>query len=380
MNEKHKITVADTSFSKKDREFIMDGVDKILSGQLSMGENVRLFENEFSEMTGSRYSVAMNSCTSTLEVALKSFDVGKGDEVIVPIQTFIATGMAVHLVGAKPIFCNINKKDFCLDLKSIENCITKRTKGIILVHFAGLISEDIFKIQELCKSHNIFMIEDAAHAPGAEIDNKRSGTIGDVGCFSFFPTKVLTAGEGGMFTTDNNDLADYARSQQNRGRDLKAEREEYKYPGRNIRMTEMTALTGRAQLRNLEKYLASRRKIANIYKRGFDKLQSKIEYVAPKDDRNSSYWKFPIILNRSFDRDIFLAKLHSKGIFADLTYQPSLNNQPVFKNIFESKKNLQNSESLMKRHICLPCHQNMTEEQGNFVVSTVIETCMSFEE
>ena len=267
MNEKQKITVADPSFSEKDKEFIMDGVDKILSGQLSMGENVRLFENEFSEMTGSRYSVAMNSCTSTLEVALKSFDVGKGDEVIVPIQTFIATGMAVHLVGAKPIFCNINKKDFCLDLKSIENCITKRTKGIILVHFAGLISEDIFKIQELCKSHNIFMIEDAAHAPGAEIDNKRSGTIGDVGCFSFFPTKVLTAGEGGMFTTDNNDLADYARSQQNRGRDLKAEREEYKYPGRNIRMTEMTALTGRAQLRNLEKYLANRRMIANIYKK-----------------------------------------------------------------------------------------------------------------
>lgn len=380
MNKKQKITVADPSFSEKDKEFIMDGVDKILSGQLSMGENVRLFENEFSEMTGSKHSLAMNSCTSTLEVALKSFDVGKGDEVIVPIQTFIATGMAVHLVGAKPVFCSINKKDFCLDLKSIEDCITKRTKGIILVHFAGLISEDIFKIYELCKSHNIFMIEDAAHAPGAEIDNKRSGTIGDVGCFSFFPTKVLTAGEGGMFTTDNNDLADFARSQQNRGRDLKAEREEYKYPGRNIRMTEMTALTGRAQLRNLEKYLANRRMIANIYKKGFDKLQSNIEYVAPEDDRNSSYWKFPIILNRSFDRNIFLDKLHSKGIFADLTYQPSLNNQPVFKDIFESKKSLQDSESLMKRHLCLPCHQNMTKEQGDFVVRTVIETCKSFEE
>lgn len=362
------INIAEPSFSSEDRKVIHKEIDNILSNKLSMGENVTKFEQEFSSYTNSKYAIAVNSCTSALEVALKGLGVSEGDEVIVPCQTFIATGMSVHLVGGIPVFCEISKKDFCLDFQHMKQLVTKKTRGVILVHFVGLISEDIFKIKNFCEENNLFLIEDAAHAPGASINNIQAGTIGDAGCFSFFPTKVITAGEGGMLTTNNDQLYNFSRSLQNRGLDMQSDKERYSYPGRNIRMTEMTAITGRVQLGHLDDYLERRRLIAGMYTEYF--LKNKlITVLLPSKDSSPSFWKYPILLNQNIDREKVLADLHKEKIFADLTYQPALHLQPVFQDILgTSVGDLPKSENILKQHICLPCHQNMTIDDAKFVI------------
>ena len=372
MNKK-SINIADPTFTKKDRTIIHAEIDKILSGKLSMGNNVKAFEKEFSEYSNSKYAIATNSCTSALEIALKGLGISSGDEVIVPCQTFIATGMAVHLVGGKPIFCEVNEKDFCIDIEHLKSLITSKTKGVILVHFAGLISDDIFKIKELCDEYNIFLIEDAAHAPGASINKKKSGTIGIAGCFSFFPSKVITAGEGGMLITDNEKLADFSRSQQHRGRDNHSKKEQYILPGRNVRMTEMTAITGRVQFSHLDEFLSKRRMIADKYKKAF-RENDRIKVIAPDDNLCSSYWKFPILLSSNINRNALLNHLIDKGINADTTYDPLLHLQPIFKNEFNITENhLPNSEGLMKRHLCLPCHQNISIHECEYIIDSIME-------
>jgi len=371
MKDKIEIKMAEPNFSSSDKKRILDEVEKILSSQLSMGENVRLFEKEFSNMVGTRHCVASNSCTSSLETALQVLGASTDDEVIVPTQTFIATGMAVKLVGAKPVFCEINPRDFSIDFNAMKNVLNKRTKGVILVHFSGYISDDIFKIKKFCEENNLFLIEDASHAPGAIIDGKLSGSIGDIGCFSLYPTKIITSGEGGMLTTDNDQIAQQAVSLQNRGRDMQSDTEEYSLVGRNIRMTEMCAITGRVQLSSLESYLSQRRKIGKYYKESLNEIQE-IVAVAPFNDKQSSYWKFPIILEDSINRHHFLAELHKKGVFADLTYQPPLHLQPVFKKLYGTKEgDLKQSENIMTRHVCLPCHQSMTLKDAEYVMNQV---------
>jgi len=373
MDRKGKnIQIAEPSFSAEDREVIHKEIDNILSNKLSMGENVTKFEEEFSSYTNSKYAIAVNSCTSALEVALQGLGVSKGDEVIVPCQTFIATGMSVHLVGGVPVFCEISKKDFCLDFEHMKQLITQNTRGVILVHFAGLISEDIFKIKNFCEENNLFLIEDAAHAPGASINGIQAGTIGDAGCFSFFPTKVITAGEGGMLITDDDELYHFSRRLQNRGLDMQSDKERYSYPGRNIRMTEMTAITGRVQLSHLDEYLERRRLIAGIYAEDFSQNKL-VTTFSPSNDSYPSFWKYPILLHENIDREKVLTALHKERIFADLTYQPALHLQPVFQVLLDtSAGDLPNSENMMKKHICLPCHQNMTIEDARFVSQTLI--------
>ena len=373
MDRKGKnIQIAEPSFSAEDREVIHKEIDNILSNKLSMGENVTKFEEEFSSYTNSKYAIAVNSCTSALEVALQGLGVSKGDEVIVPCQTFIATGMSVHLVDGVPVFCEISKKDFCLDFEHMKQLITQNTRGVILVHFAGLISEDIFKIKNFCEENNLFLIEDAAHAPGASINGIQAGTIGDAGCFSFFPTKVITAGEGGMLITDDDELYHFSRRLQNRGLDMQSDKERYSYPGRNIRMTEMTAITGRVQLSHLDEYLERRRLIAGIYAEDFSQNKL-VTTFSPSNDSYPSFWKYPILLHENIDREKVLTALHKERIFADLTYQPALHLQPVFQVLLDtSAGDLPNSENMMKKHICLPCHQNMTIEDARFVSQTLI--------
>ena len=214
-----KIRMADLYFSTEDREWIHREIDAILDGALSMGPNVHAFEQEFATRVGVRHAIAMNSCTSALEAALLSKD-ASGKEVIVPAETFIATGMAVHLAGGIPVLAEISESTLCLDLDDIKRRLTKRTAGVILVHMAGLITPNILEFRQFCDENGLFLIEDAAHSPGASHDGRSAGSFGHAGCFSFYPTKVITAGEGGMLTTDDDEIAAFARSFQHRGVDL----------------------------------------------------------------------------------------------------------------------------------------------------------------
>ena len=367
-----KINMAEPYFTEGEKEIIKKEVSKILDTSLSMGPNVLKFQEEFSKKIKANYSVAMNSCTSALEAAIQFFNVDN-EEVIIPCQSFIATAMAVILSGGKPVFAEIEKNTLNLNFEDVRKKINSRTKGVVLVHMAGTISPDIFDLVKLCKDNNLFLIEDAAHTPGAFIDGNHAGTIGDVGCFSFYPSKIITCGEGGMLSTSNERIYKFARSYQNRGRDMEIKEEIYVNKGRNVRMTEMSALLGRIQLNNLENFIAKRKKIASFYIE-FLKNNKNLFLVVPSNLENSSFWKFPIILSNHINRDKVILNLNKRGIQADAAYKPPLHLQPVIKNLLNVKKgHLKFSESILEKHLCLPCHQNMTIDDAKYVVKNLSE-------
>ena len=364
------ITMADPYFNSSDRVRIHREIDKILDESLSMGQNVRAFENEFADQMNVKHAIAMNSCTSTLEAALLAHDVF-GKEVIIPSQTFIATGMTVHLSGGTPVFAEISPETMCLDIDDVKSKITPNTAGIVIVHMAGLITPNILKFKNFCEENDLFLIEDAAHSPGAIINDQYAGTIGDVGCFSFFPSKVMTSAEGGMLVTDNDEIARFAKSYQNRGRDMTSKVEIYTRPGRNVRMTEMSALLGRIQLEKLDDFLKSRRALATVYQTELLGVDG-IDVLIPKDLKSSSFWKVPIILNKEIDRSLLTQYMQTYGITIDWTYNPPLHLQPVFVDLYQTfQGQLPITESCLARHVCLPCHPRMTEKDAFYVAQVV---------
>lgn len=371
-----KINMADPHFSEEDRKWIHREIDLILDGALSMGPNVQKFEQEFASRVGVRHAIAMSSCTAALEAALCSKNVA-GREVIIPAETFIATGMAVHLSGGTPVFAEISELTLCLDFDDVKRRVTPKTAGVILVHMAGLVTPDISQFRQFCDDKGIFLIEDAAHSPGARHQGREAGSFGHVGCFSFFPTKVITSGEGGMLTTDDDEIAAFVRSIQNRGRDMQTRTERYVLPGRNVRMTEMAALLGRVQLSHLEEFLGRRRQVAAIYRRELTGLPG-AKLILPAALESSSFWKVPLLLDQSVDRVLVTERMAAAGIAVDWAYQPALHLQPVFRDLYGTTEGmLPRTEDLLSRHLCLPCHPRMADEDAVRVARTFREVVLA---
>jgi perosamine synthetase len=369
-----KYRTASPFFKEEDIDHVLRETRRILSGEglLSMGKNVDEFENLFSKYTGTKGAVATNSCTSALEIALMSIGISHGDEVIIPVQTFIATGSAVLRVGGVPVFCDVNH-NYLLDFKSLKDAITKSTKAVILVHFSGLLHEEINEIKNYLEERNIYLIEDAAHAPGASINNKKAGTFGDLSCFSFFSTKNMTTGEGGMITSDNSDLLKKCSSIRNRGIDTDNEFESFIRLGGNYRMTEFQALLGKVQLNRLDEINHKRNEIANIYIKNLNSCFEKglIEYPIVKDGIYHSYWRFWIRLKEGIDRKCIKDSLKNESISSDWAYDPLLHLQPLFKDNSNKSNSFSKSEELASRHICIPIHTQIEKEDAEFISSTL---------
>jgi perosamine synthetase len=368
----HPLTTAFPYFPPEEQEWLTNELREIMNGQLAMGPRVARFEKEFAAYCDVPYAIAFPSCTSSMEAALRALGVGPGDEVLVPVETFIATGMVVSLAGARPVFTEISPATFSMDFDDAWSRVTDRTRGAIVVHFGGFISPDLPAFVEKMHASGRFVIEDAAHAPGAELNGKRAGSLADAGCFSFYPTKIMTTGEGGMLTTQRGDIAKVARSLQNRGRDMNNPLESYVLPGRNNRFTEIAAAMGLSQLKCLPEFLDTRRRVAAIY----DEVLLASELFVPliaADKSAPAYWRYVATPSLKIDRQLLRERLATDGITIDWAYDPPLHLQPVFREMFDTKPGqLPKSEEILARHLCLPVHARMRDVDAQFVAERLL--------
>lgn len=357
------IPTAKPFFEKDDINKILMKVKEVLvSGILTNGTNVQEFENKFAKYIGVKHAVAVNSGTSSLEIALRYFNV-KDKEVIVPVNTFISTSNTVIFSGGKPVFTDIRKDTLCIDPEEIKRKITSKTAGVMVVHICGLICPQINEVKEICSENGLFIIEDAAQAHGAVYNHKKAGSLGEAGSFSFYPTKPITTGEGGMITTNNDELAEFAASVRNHG---EGKQNEYVKIGYNWRMNEISAILGIQQLKKLEKIIELRNQVAKYYNENL-KVKGIELFQKPKNIRHA-YYKYPLLLNRVIDRIKIKKGMRKRGVETGEIYYPPIHLQPIYMELFNTKKGMfPISEDVLNRIICLPMFPGLKEEEMVYV-------------
>jgi perosamine synthetase len=339
------------------------------SGRLTDGPKAQEFEQKFAEYNRVKYAVAVNSGTAALDVALRCFKLN-GREVIVPTNTFVSTPNSVIFAGGKPVFADMNADTLGIDVEDVKRKVTSNTAGVIVVHIAGLICPQIKELRQFCKDKGLFLIEDAAHAHGAMVDGQKAGTFGDAGCFSFYPTKVMTSGEGGMIITDNLELAEEARCLRNCGQNI--ERQAVTL-GHNWRLSEIAAVVGKHQLAHLEEFLAKRNQVAKWYEEALTGAEGISLFKTPSNSRHS-YYKYPIKLADGVDRVRLSGLLKEKyGIETGHVYYPPCHMQPFYMQNFGTQVgDLPTSERVLKQVLCLPMHYGLTMENIKYTCENLL--------
>ena len=333
-------------------------VNKVLrSGNLTQGPEVLAFEREFSLLVNERECVAVNSGTSALHIALLSLGIGAGDEVIVPSFTFAATANSVALTGAKPVFVDIDINTYNIDPHLIEKAITPNTKAIQVVHLYGL-PADMIRIVEIAKKHNLLIIEDAAQAHSASINEQPVGTFGDAAAFSFYPTKNMTSGEGGMIVFKDKEPARLARLYRNQGMEKRYQNE---IVGFNLRMTDIHAAIGRAQLKHLLKWSKKRQDNAMTLS---SQLQNVITPVIP-NGFSHVFHQYTIRVPKN--RDSFSDRLSSAGVGNSVYYPTQVHKLPSFNTSLTLPQTQLATESVLS----LPVHPSLTSRDLKRVINTV---------
>jgi len=364
-----------------DGEEIQEVVDTLKSGWITTGPKTKLFEKKFQEYIGCKYAIAVSSCTAGLHLALVAAGVGQGDEVITTPYTFATTGEVIIQIGAKPVFVDIEEDGFNIDVTKIPEAITPETKAIIPVHFAGEPC-DMDEIMKIAQENNLFVIEDAAHAVGAEYKGKKIGNIGDVTVFSFYATKNLTTGEGGMVTTNNDELAEKIRLLSLHGISKDAWKRytaegswyyEILYAGYKYNMTDIQASLGIHQLNKLEKFLSIRQKYAQRYSSAFADI-SEIKTPPVNHHVRHAWHLYVIRLNSaslSIDRKQFIEALKAENIGSSVHFIP-LHLHPYYKKKYGYKQgDYPNSEQVYSRVISLPLFPKMADADLEDVIKAV---------
>jgi dTDP-4-amino-4,6-dideoxygalactose transaminase len=329
------------------------------SGMLAQGKVVEDFENKFAEYLGAKHAVATSSGTTAIHIALMAAGIKSGDEVITTPFTFYATTTPILFCGADPVFVDIDPRTFNIDPTKIEAAITEKTKAIIIVDLYGQ-PVDREPIMELVEKHDLVLIEDSCQAHGAEFKGKKVGNFGSAGCFSFYPTKNMTTGEGGMMVTNDEKLADRARLLRNHGQ---KDRYEYVIVGYNFRMTNIAAAIGVEQLKKLDNNNENRIKNARYFT---DQLSENVEVPFVIPDVKHVYHQYTI---KTRDRDALQKYLRDVNI-GSIIYYP----QPL--HLFNTLKDyphgdLSNAEDVAKQVISLPVHPGLDEEDRYRVVEGV---------
>ncbi len=351
------IPVAQPLIGEEEKQAVLEVLS---SGQLAQGPKVAAFEEAFAEYCGVRFAIATSSGTTALHLALLAHGIGPGDEVITTSFSFIATANAVRYAGARPVFVDIEPHTFNLNPAGIEEVITPRTRAIIPVHLFGLPC-DMEPILEIADRHGLVVIEDACQAHGAAVNGRRVGSFG-TGCFSFYPTKNMTTAEGGMVTTDDEEVAERLRVIRNHGM-----RQRYKHEilGYNYRMTDVHAALGLGQLARLEAFNARRRANARYLNQH---LRGVVTPWAPE----GFYHVFHQYTVRVPDgkRDWLAERLREQGIGTAVYYPIPIHQQPTFRGL-ENPVGLPETERAAREALSLPVHPALGEEELQRIVEAV---------
>mgnify|MGYP003293540614 CR=1 FL=1 len=368
-------------------------LDVLSSANYIMGKTVLDFEKEFADYIGVKHAISVGNGTDALVLALKAMGIGEGDEVITTPFTFFATAETISAVGATPVFVDVNKDTFNIDVTQIEEKITSKTKAIMPVHIFGQ-SADMDEINEIAKKHNLKVIEDACQAIGGKYKGRKIGTLGDVACFSFFPTKNLgCAGDGGMIVTNNDEIATIARALRTHGSGENGQKaynllnnieEEvqtaegandtvynplkyYNYLiGYNTRLDAMQAAILNVKIKEIDNWNAKRREVAKAYN---EALQNNALVTPVSKDYNEHVYHMYIL--QSENREEVLGKLKEAGIATGVYYPVPLHLQKVYKNLGYKEGDMPVAEYLSHRTFAIPVYPELTQEQVDYIISKI---------
>lgn len=353
-----------------DTEMIEAALHALQSEKFVLGESVHKFEEEFARYCGARYAIATGSGTAALQIALQSLGIGHSDSVLTTPFSFIATSNAIIHAGASPKFVDVDSSDFNLSARAAEGGLTEKTKAIIPVHLYGRPCRmDEFK--DLARARGLKLVEDACQAHGAEYMGRRVGSYGDAACFSFYPSKNMTVGgDGGMITTNDEQVAEVARSIRDCGRDGTS-KYAMSHIGYTSRLNSVNAAIGRIQLRRLDDWNLARRRVAALYRRELEGLE-KIEL--PPEDGSDSRSVYHLFVIRSSLRDSIQRRLATNGIETGVHYPIPIHLQIPYREMFGYREgSFPTSELLANEVLSLPIHANIKEEEVKFVCEQVRE-------
>jgi perosamine synthetase len=355
-----KIPIAEPIIGKEELKNVVEAVE---SGWISSkGRFIEEFERKFAKYCGVDYGIATSNGTTALHLALAALGIKKGDEVIVPALTFVATANAVTYCNAKPVFVDSHPDYWCIDPRQVERKITKNTKAIIPVHLYGHPC-DMDWIMDIAEDHDLYVVEDAAEAHGAEYKGSKVGSFGDVSCFSFYGNKIITTGEGGMCLTNNEELAEKMRLLRDHG--MSKERKYWhEFIGFNYRMTNLQAAIGVAQLKKIENIIERKRLIAKLYKtelielekKGIVRLQMEMKWA------KSVFWLYCVVLGKGakHNRDEIMKELESKGITTRPIFYP-LTDLPPYSSSY-GLNDYKIAKKISYNGICLPSYFKLNKD------------------
>lgn len=340
-------------------------VEVMKSGMIAQGPKVQEFEEKFAEYVNTEYAITTNSGTAALHVALLAAGIKTGDEVITSPFTFAASGNSILYTGAKPKFTDIDPETYTLDPNKIEEAITDKTKAILPVQLYGQ-SADMDPILEIAEKHNLKVIEDAAQAHGAEYKNKKVGSLGDAGCFSFYPTKNMTTSEGGIITTNDKEIAENAKIYKAHGSSIKYQ---HTVLGYNFRMTDIAAAIGIEQLKKIDKFNQKRIENATYLTKGLKDIEG---IKTPTTRENSKHVFHQYTIKVSNDRDKWVEYLTENNIGTGIHYPIPLYKQPLYKDL-GYQQNEPITEETANQVISIPVHPSLTKENLDTIITTIKE-------
>jgi aminotransferase EvaB len=347
------------------RDQILAAVDRVLtSGQLVLGPEGAAFERDMAAYVGVRGAVGVNSGTDAIYIALAGAGVGAGDEVITVPNTAVPTVAAIRVLGARPVFVDINDDDFLMDVGQVEAAITPRTRAFLPVHLYGQ-CVDLDPLMELAGRHGLKVIEDCAQAQGALYKNRRCGSIGAAAAFSFYPTKLLGGyGDGGMVVSDDEDVVKLARSLRFYGMESAyyAERDGY-----NSRLDEVQAAILALKLPRIDRWIDRRRDIAERYRRGL--VDSGI--VPPKENSHSRHVYHLYVVEAPGDRDALLARIEARGLKCSVQYRWPLHLMRAYEDLGYGEGRFPVAERKAKRIFSLPIYPHLTDDEVDEIINAV---------